>query len=53
MAYEMIKRLQHLSEIDLLSQLGNAVEAKKKQTKNYMKSGSCFLTVRNVTLKHS
>ena len=33
MAYEMIKRLQHLSEIDLLSQLCNAVEAKRKANK--------------------
>ena len=28
MAYEIVKRLKHLGEIDLLSQLGNAVEAK-------------------------
>ena len=33
MAYEMIKRLQHLGEIDLLFQLGNAVEAKRKANK--------------------
>ena len=33
MAYEMIKRLQHLGEIDLLSQLGKAVEMKRKANK--------------------
>ena len=33
MAYEMINRLQHLGEIDLLSQLGNAVEVKRKANK--------------------
>ena len=33
MAYEMIKRLQHLGEIDLLCQLSIAVEAKRKANK--------------------
>ena len=52
-AYEIIKRLQQMNEIELLAELSDGVEAKRKLIKNCMKSKSCPSTGRNVTVTHS